>query len=287
MIGALVALISLNLTTTLVGAGQIAGTLSITAATATTPIAVTSTAHGVPPGRVLHGVVSGVTGTVEANGTWQATPLDADTLALSTYSLQGEPVPSVGVHAYTGGGTISYALPEWSILLGRRYVALAGAVASPRIVFVPTSGRAWGLEPYGGMPTAVPNVEQDAEELQPQLATSYPTFEVYVTGCASPPSPDFGDFDATQAIVDALYSTIVDLIGPARALVLRDGWPSQSATAGTQTQRGQQWSGTLQLQHPVTSAPLAFVPSGTSLVLTVEPRGGTGTDLVTINLPPS
>ena len=73
--GALVALTSLNLTNVLVqDFGVVARTLTITAATATTPISVTSAAHGVPLGRVLHGIVSGVTGMTEANADMDPPP---------------------------------------------------------------------------------------------------------------------------------------------------------------------------------------------------------------------
>lgn len=289
MIGALVAIISLNFTTILVNAGQVAATLPITGATATTPVAITCPAHGVPLGRVVHGVVAGVGGVTGANGTWVATPTDADTFTLSAFTGQGATFPSVGVGSYTGGGTLSYAFPDYQILLGRRFVALGTAVASPRIVFVPTTEPAFGFDEYGGVFTSPPgagrgNAEQQAEKLQPQLATQHTTFEVYVTGAANPPSPDFGDFDAAQAIAQGLYASMFDTMG-ARVKMLRGDWPSQKVSSGTQTQRGQQWMGIFSFSQPVTDAPLTFVPSGTSLVITVEPQGGSGSDVVTITIP--
>ena len=282
-IGALVAVISLNLTSVLItDYGVIAGTLPITAATATTPITVTSTAHGFT--RPLHGLVSGVTGTSEANGLWVLTPTDPNTLALSTYSAQGLPQTSVGVHAYIAGGTIQYAFPDGSILLGRRNIALATSVASPRIVFIPTAGKAWGLEPYGGAgpsitPASNPNVrgslEQQSMTLGPQLATEFTTFEVHVHGSGpnygNALSPDFFDLDATQALVFALYSVLFDASGGARAKVLHETWPSQSIEAGSQTQRGQRWVGIIEFQQPVQRIPRSFVPIGTYMTLIVEP----------------
>ena len=281
MIGALVTLVSLNLTLALVQAGQVAVTLPVMDASKTTPIALTSPSHGIPLGRVAHGVVSGIAGTVEANGLWVLTPTDADTLSLSTFDAQGNLVQSAGVNAYAGGGTISIAFPDYQILLGRRLLSLASAVASPRIAIIPTTGRAWDFEPYGGEtgPATAPptrgNAEAQAEKLEPQLATSFPTYEVLVTGCASPPSPDFGDFDATQMVVDAFFAVLFDAIGPARARILHESWPSQLDKAGAQTQRGQQWRGILELQHPVTHSPLSFVPVGTSLVMSVTPADAT------------
>lgn len=295
MIGSLIAILSLNLTATFVDAGIVHAALPITNATATTPIAITSTAHGVPLGRVLHGVVAGVTGTSEANGLWVATPTDANTFTLSTFTQQGIAQLSVGTHAYTGGGTLSYAFPDYQILLGRRNVALSSSVASPRIVFVPTDGKMWGLDMYGGVGavTPIPGVrgtpEQQTMRTQPQLETEFATFEVYITGSApdygaSKPGPDFGDFDATQAIAHALYATMFDSITPGRVRVIQETWPSQAREAGTMTQRGQQMMLIVEIQMPVTKAALQYVPIGTQIQLTVEPAnpGSTDPQIITV-----
>ncbi len=278
MIGALVSIISLNLTLSLIqDYGVVAGSLPITGATTGTPIAVMSPGHGVPPGRVVHGIVSGVVGMVEANGLWVLTPKDENSFTLSTFTAQGIATPSTGTNTYLSGGTIQYAFPDYAILLGRRNVALSSSVASPRVVFVPTNGKAWDLEPYGGVgaPAEAPpirgSLEAQAERTEPQLATEFVTFEVTVSGSAKPPDPDFGDFDATQQIVHALYAVLFDATGPARARVLREGWPSQTKDAGPHTQRGQQWAGIIEMQEPVRRTPVSFVPIGTSIQMTVEP----------------
>ena len=299
MMGALVAILSLNMTLALVqDYGVIAGTLPITGATATTPIRIACAGHGFAPGRTVHAVVTGVTGTVEANGLWALTVVDANTFSLATFTPQGLPSPSVGVNAYAGGGQAQYAFPDGSILLGRRNVALSTASASPRIVFVPTDGKAWSLEPYGGagpdlQPASVPNVRGSAQQQsmtqQPQLATEFTTFEVYVTGSGpnygDPLSPDFYDFDATQALVFALYSCMFDASGGARAKVLHESWPSQKIDAGSQSQRGQQWMGVIEFQQPVTKLPAVFAPIGTSITLTVEPLNPGPGDPVVIHIP--
>jgi hypothetical protein len=295
MIGALVAVLSLNLTAVLIqDYGVIAKTLPITGATVSTPILVTSTAHGQV--RPIHGIVSGVTGEFEANGLWVLTPVDANTLALSTFTAQGLVTESVGVNAYTGGGQVQYAFPDGSILLGRRNVALATSVASPRIIFVPTDGKAWNLEPFGGAgpdlqpaesPAVRGSLQQQSMTLGPQLATEYTTFEVYVTGSGpdygNVLSPDFNDLDATQAIVYALYSVLFDASGPPRAKVLHETWPSQLPSndpraTGTHTQRGQQWMGIVEFQQPVQRIPKQFVPIGTYIQETVEPINAGSTD---------
>jgi hypothetical protein len=301
MISALVALTSLNLTLALIqDYGVVAKTWTITAATTTTPIVVTSVAHGVPLGRVVHGIVSGVAGEVEANGLWILTPLDADTFALSALTAQGLPVQSVGVNAYTGGGQIQTALVDYSILLGRRNVALAVGAASPRVVFVPTAGRAWGFEPYGGAapsvtslpfaPTARGSVEQQSMTVAPQLATEFPTFEVWIHGCApdfgaAAPAPDGGDFDAAQSLAFVLFGVLFDETGGLpRARVLREDWPSQRLDSGTMTQRGQTWMGVIEFQQPVTKPPLTFAPIGVSGQFTVEPVNPASGDPVVITI---
>jgi hypothetical protein len=286
-LSALVALISLNLTSTLVTDYEfVAGTLPITGATVSTPIQVTCAAHGLPPGRTLHGVVTGVGGTFEANGVWVLSYVDPNTLSLSTLSAQGLPAPSVGVHTYTSGGLVSYAfpIPDGRALMGRRNVPMVMSDVSPRIVFVPTDGRRWGFEAYAGanpniLPAESPNVqgslEQQSMTTQPQLATHFPTFEVYVTATAkltgSPnPDPDALDFDAVEVLCDILYGVLFDSVG-GRVNVLHEAWPSQGRSAGTASQRGQQKLLVIELQQPVTKPPLGFVPSGVSLVETVYP----------------
>jgi len=288
MIGAFVSILSLNLTLSLIqDYNVIFKTLPISNATATTPIVVTSVSHGIPLGRLIHGIVSGVTGAVEANGLWVLTPLDADTFALSAFTAQGIPVQSVGTNAYAGGGQIQWAFPDGQILLGRRNKLLATMVATPRIVMIPTEGAAWTFEAYGG---AAPNItglpfsptdrgsdEQQAMGLGPEMATQLLTFEVYVNGSGpdygNELQPDFADFDATQAIVHAFYAQLFHAVGGLpRAKILRERWPSQLESQGAMTQRGQQWMGVLQVQMPVREVPLQFVPIGTAADIIVEPK---------------
>jgi hypothetical protein len=271
----LISILSLNMTLNLVNAGQVAKTFPVTGASVSTPIQLTSPGHGVPSGRVVHGVVSGITGTVEANMLGVLTPTDSDTFALSTFTAQGVYVPSVGVHAYAGGGTIQVAFPDYQILFGRRMVALASAVASPRITFVPTVGRAWNFVPYGGLGPSpkgeIGSAEQQTQQLQPNLGTKHHTFEVTITGAANPPQPDFGDFDAVDVIQDQLFAVMFDALTPPVFSVLREEWPSQGIDAGSQTQRGQQCVLTVEILTPcVRPIPSQFVPAGTSIEMIIE-----------------
>ena len=69
--------------------------MAVTAATNTTPIAITTGAHGLTNGETV--VVAGVTGNTAANGNWVVNVTSATTFEL---------VGSVGNGAFTGGGTV-------------------------------------------------------------------------------------------------------------------------------------------------------------------------------------
>jgi hypothetical protein len=273
---ATIAILSLNVTAALLNAGQVAGTFPVTGSTTTTPITLISPNHGVPLGRTVHGAVSGVVGAIEANGVWELTPVDGNTFALSSYDGQGNSTPSVGTNAYVSGGTISYALSGYRILLGRRWIATTEAVVSPRIVFAPAdSRRAWDFVPFGGQGPAPRqsrgSVEQQSQRLGPLLGTKYVGFEIHITGAANPPAPDFGDFDAVEVLENALFVAMFDNLTQPNFAILASSWPSQSVDAGTQTQRGQKKVLYFTLFRPIQRPPAQFVPVGTSLVFTVEP----------------
>lgn len=85
---------SLGITGTWTSA-QLAGTTNISAATNATPIAITSTAHGLSTGDTV--VITGVGGNTAANGTWEVTVTSAN-----AFTLDG----STGNGAYTSGGTV-------------------------------------------------------------------------------------------------------------------------------------------------------------------------------------
>lgn len=292
MIGALIALLSLDMTRKLVAAGYIAKTITIVGATNATPIVVeTNPPHNVT--RPVHAVVSGVSGNLAANGLWVMTRVDDTHLSLSTFSLAGPSVPSAGSGVYVSGGSAQVAFPDGSILLGRRNVALSSAVATPRIVFVPMSSPTWGIEPYGGVipPGTTPRMrsaetaEQQTMKLQRQLATEFHRFEVHVTGCAVPSDPDFGDFDVTQALYQSLYGSLFEMIGPDRAKVIGGKWMSQQEDIQTLDSRGQKWVGMVEIHQPVLPNALQFIPAGTVGSIIVNFAGGASADQTVIVVP--
>lgn len=291
MMAAFVSLVSLAMTQVLVPLTAAPLTFPITGATTTTPIAITVANHGVPLGRVVHAVVSGVGGMPEADGTFILTPTDTNTFTLTGLTPQGIAYNSVGVNAYTSGGVASYVFPDYQILHGLRALSYSSAVAAPRIVFIPVEGRAWDFVPEGGLGSppvqARGSLEQKSQTQNPQLATRYPTFEVHVSAFANPPSPDYGDFEATESLIDTLYSVLFDLTGGLpRCRVLGESWPSQAqGKSGSQTQRGQKCVLRIELTHPVIRPTLqGFVPNPVTLVETVLPLGGGSGDATTITI---
>lgn len=288
MIGALVAILSLTMTSKLVAAGTVAKTMTVTNATNASPIVLTtSEPHGFA--RPIHAVVDQVGGNDAANGLWVLTPTGPTTLALSTFDQAGVPAPVTGSGAYTSGGRARIAFPDGSILLGWRNVNMSTAMTSPRIVFVPLGSGKWEHTKYGGVipPATFPQLRADmtAEQQRMQLATGINVegmrFEVHVTGCANPPDPDFGDFDVTQALYRLLYQTIFEQIGPDVATVLKGDWQKVGLDY-----RGQKWVGIIEIDQAVTDAPLAYVPAGTIATMTVNFEGASSTDAVVIALPP-
>jgi hypothetical protein len=295
MLATLVALISLSLTTRLVGHGAVQASFPITAATVTTPITVTSPAlaAALPMGRRAHAVVSGIVGTTEANGTWVLTPQSDGTFALSSFTPQGAYLPSVGANAYVSGGTIQVAFPDYQILLGQRNKSLSTAGVPPRILFVPCVSRAFDFEPYGGVGQPAPfdpgTSEVQAEYLGPQLATEFPTFDVFVTNSTktaqnptATPDPDFGDFEATQTLYQQLTVVIVNGTGCPRGRMLQSYWPSQlpanhPLATGTQSQLGQQWCGRFEFQQPIFDTPETYTTAALQFEATTV-SGGSSDD---------
>lgn len=294
MVGALIARISLEMTRRLVAASLVALTMSVSAASNASPIVVTTASpHRFPIGRPVHAIISGVGGNTAANGAWILTPTGASTFTLGTYDAQGNAETSTGDGDYTTGGTISVAFPDGCILLGRRNVAMQMAVATPRIVFVPLGSPAWSLEPYGGVIPPITSkprrlseetAEQATMKKQRQLATEQHRFEVHVTGCATPPDPNGGDFDITQALYHTLYAVLFDIVSAPRALVLGGEWESQRPDIQQLDVRGQKWVATIEIMQPVIDNALDFLPQSTTATIEVNFPDGVDSDATTIEI---
>jgi hypothetical protein len=224
------ALLSLDLTAGLVkqgvrapwSAGEEPGdtpitTLDVLDASNTTPIVITVALGGLSAiapkeGRLLHVVIAGVTGNTAANKVdprtlrneaWVAivtSSEDATTTTLALYELSGSTgglVPSVGNGAYAGGGTVSKALVDGRILVGREHIGESSA--APRVVFVPLR-LAFGPRDDASSWTAdaMSEGETDREELNRTIASERITYEVHAWGKAA---TSLSSFTATARIV--------------------------------------------------------------------------------------
>lgn len=293
-IGALIALLSLDVTASMVASGVVSQSWTIAGVTNTTPIVVTTSApHGVAPGFRMHAVVAGVAGTTSANGAWELTVRDESSFTLGTYAGSGRRVSSVGNGLYVGGGTISTVLDQGSILLGRKYIDVTGS--PPRIVFVPTSAPAFNLDTSGGLtlplqhlPSTIAQMTPDQVALtnQPPILTDHARFEVYVWGAATPDSPDFADYDVTRALRDEVIASGIRLISSPMFRVLGGVWESQreGATQSAWSSLGQAYKMLVEILMPVVEKPFAFVPYGVAATLRVQPANPAPDDPVVIEV---
>ena len=238
---ALVLSLSLDVTDQLVAAGitapipgLIAGSppLTIVGATATTPIVLTLSApapwsgSSVANPQRITAVIAGVLGMTEANGTWILTPTapGANTVTLTTYwqesseTYVNELQNSVGVHAYTGGGTIATALTDGRIALGFQHESENSS--PPRIIMTPVSAMFAGADTndrkqggFRGNTVAGhgQSQEQILEQAARMVAGERDHFNVTVWGAANPPDPDF-DFDALQVLYQQFIRSLYYLM---------------------------------------------------------------------------
>jgi len=291
-LGALIALISLDVTASMVAAGQATQTWTIVAATNATPIVVaTSVPHGVAPGVKMHAVIAGVTGNDAANGPWELSFVDESHFSLGTYSPNGTPVSSVGDGAYTGGGTIATVLDEGRILLGRKYLSVTGA--PPRVVFVPTTAPTFDLVPLGGQTLPLSSLpptlaqmtpEQISMTQSPPILTDHSRWEVTVWHASNPADPDFADFDLTRALRDQVISSCMKLMSQPMCKVLGGTWESQREgdRAAAWASLGQVYKMLVEIVQPIIDDPFSFVPFGTHATLTVQPANPGPSDPIVI-----
>lgn len=201
----LVTLISLDVTEQLVASGYVAPpVLNIVDATNASPIVVkTSDPHGVTVGRSIHVVIAGVSGNAAANGTWIATAVDDYRLSLSTMSPDGTIQPSSGSGTYTSGGTMSKALTDGRIQIGKFQMHTMSA--PPRIVFVPT-GSSFGPRSVSNRSNVSTNmtIEQKLQTQARSLGTEYVKFNVYVWGQGNP-----DDYETDFDVVQVLYQQVI------------------------------------------------------------------------------
>ncbi len=294
-IGALIALISFDVTASMIAAGQVSQTWTISGVSNTTPIVVTtSVPHGVAPGVKMHAVIAGVSGTTAANGTWELAFVDDSRFSLGTYSPIGTPIASVGNAVYVAGGTIKTVLDRGRILLGRKFLTSHGT--PPRIVFAPAAAPLFDFEALGGqtmplmtLPATLAQMtpEQISMTEQPPILTDHSRWEVYCWGAATPADPDFADFDFTRALRDQVIASGIRLISQPFFKVIGGVWESQreGRPQSAWDSLGQVYKMLVEIVQPIVDDPFAFVPAGIHATLTVQPVNPGPTDPIVIVTP--
>lgn len=258
-------------------------TLDVLGASNTTPIVITVPANsltvsddaiGVRSGRIIHVVVAGVTGNTAANNldakpqrneAWCGVVTSPTTIALYDLDNTGALVPSTGNGAYAGGGTVSRALIDGRILVGRKHAA--GEHASPpRIVLVPAAVATEepGLS-TGGVYSAAAFAagEHDAARVAPPLRTLALTWEVHAWGTA-------GDaFGPTLLLVEALERAAYIKIGSSCWEAGRANWGDQHPDAPQRTAIGHWIVGTLTVRIPLTRTAVELAADDLDPLLTM------------------
>lgn len=253
--------ISLDLVTNLVTAGYVTAALAITAATNASPIVVTTaTAHGVTVGQTTHGVIAGVNGNTAANGTFVCTAVTDTTLSLASMALPATtPVAVGGTGAYTSGGTISFALTDGKILIGKQHVAEASR--PPRVVFVP-EGSIFGPQSVANQWTTASALERQTQYAQRAIGSDKTKFRIHVWNANTPtPDPDL-DWDATRMLYQAVYASIYKATVGSHKF-LQGAWTDSTNAGPSVMNYGREFVFYLELDTPVTDVLLPLQPSGT------------------------
>jgi len=271
---ALVTLLSLDVTRGLVLAGLGQTPIAITAATNATPIVLTTaTAHGVPLPQdgipqPAHFIVAGVLGTTSANNVdtqahsftqgqslaVQAVAITETTLALYNVDADGFLAPLAGDGPYVGGGTITAAFPDLSILMGREHVTEFSG--PPRVVMVPVRSSFGPKSVYNRNTGNAP--ERAAQIAQRSIATENVLFEVHCWGQSDPRDPRF-DFDATRAVAHQLIQS-AHLISAGSYKITDGAWADQTVGAVQLLKAGHEFVFGLTLATPILDQALPYAP---------------------------
>lgn len=246
-------------------------TLQVLDASNTSPIIVTiptnsltvsDAAIGVRAGSVLHIVIAGVTGNTAANKVdpvtlrneaWHAVVLTPTTLAL--YDLNPETgalVASTGNGAYAGGGTVSKALIDGLILLGREYIGETSA--APRIVMVP-KGAMFG-PPNASSPrtaVAIADGEPDREDIYRPLHTETILYDVHVWGAGG--STSQAHFSPVQRMYRQVLRSAFSRCQGVYEATGSGLWIDQHEGAPQRLKYGHEFTFTLGLMSTITDLP--------------------------------
>lgn len=254
------------------------------------PVVVTTAyPHGVSSRGVggMSCIIAGVTGNTAANNVSTdstdrtvglpqgvlAVPTGATTLALyaqdqdqtsPTYG-SATPVPIIGNGAWAGGGTITPALTDGSILIGRENTREHGA--PPRIVAVPADCE-WGPKSNALVNPRIRNAERREQIQQRSVRTRVNAIEFHIWNASNPPDPA-RDFSACEVIADALEDSAWLLYGQPHEPT-KGRWDDQKEREAQFIKSGHLLTLRMTLRTPVLDNAFAFVPAGTTFSTVVQ-----------------
>ncbi len=258
----LVRYLSADVCQSLIAAGYIAASLTITGATNATPIVVTTNrAHLLYNDAVVN--VSGVLGNTAANDFWNVTVVTSTSFALNN---------SVGNGSYTSGGTADVAIVGGKILLGRQWDRQNQA--SPRIIMIPIGGDFPARDHYATATIPYPTDPQHVALSELSVLTNRNIFEVRIWGAASPPDPDT-NFTVTEILRDQVIRT-ADRLTRGNYTCKSGKWEDQTIAASADMKLGHLYSFQLTIDAPVTANLTPFAPNGVGATIGVyfKPDGG-------------
>lgn len=267
------------------------------------PVVVTTAyPHGISARGIggLSCIISGVAGNTAANNLdvdprsrtcgllagALAVPTGPTTLALYGQDpLYGNLVPIMGSGDYAGGGTITPALTDGSILIGRENTREHSA--PPRLVLVPRTIRSAGR--VSSIPTGARNTDRQSQIRQRSIGTDVHNIDVHAWGQATPPDAAL-DFDITHALRKAVRDSL-HLLGGGTTDTGDGVWDDQKERETQHIKAGHLLTFGITIQVPVVDDPLIgglpFVPPGTSAQGTVQTTTPEVAAVITTTITPS
>ena len=259
-IPSIVAMLSAAVCAQLISAGFVASTLTITDATNTAPIVITTQQnHLLLDGAVVE--VSGVGGNTAANDFWNITKISDKEFSLDN---------STGNAAYTTGGSAKAALVSGKILLGRQWVRQNQA--TPRIIVIPVGGDMPPRDQYATANVPGQTEAQRQAALAPSVLTHRNLFEVQVWGSAptaSAASEKVDDAYTTCEFMRDMVLRVCDQQYRGNFTAAKGSWDDQKVTATQDMKLGHVYSFQLTIDAPVTVTPKEFAPAGVSATVGV------------------
>jgi len=274
-ISALVTLLSIDVCASLVAAGYAAApSVAVAGASNAAPVVLTTAApHGFTG--PVHASIAGIVGTTSANGTFLAIPTTLSAMALYSVSATGVQAPVAGNASYISGGTVTLALTDGRILLGREHVMEQSS--APRIVFIPMASKFGVRTVYSRANVAgQPSAEILSQWQQRSIATDFKTFEIHCWGINPAPESETADFDSTEVLYDQVIASTHKLTVGSYALGAGK-WTDSQVSASQLYRSGREFVFSIEIGTPVLDILLPYAPNGTGpgpMTVKLQPADG-------------